>query len=121
MVPAASKGGNTRDRLKLGWQQYVRWGVTYPEKRRVLAQLGVSDRVTEQTKTAGMRAFTEINAVLQESVASGALRDVAPTFAGAIMASLAETTMDFMARDPAHADDYETSGFEAFWNAIAGK
>jgi hypothetical protein len=35
------------------------------------------------------------------------------------MGSLAETTMDFMTRDPAHADDYATSGFEAFWNAIA--
>ncbi len=119
MVPAAGKGDNARDRLRLGWQQYVRWGVTYPEKRRVLAQLGVSDRITEQTKAAGMRAFPEITALLQESVASGALRKVLPAIAGAIVASLAETTMDFMARDPSHADDYEASGFEAFWNAIA--
>ena len=121
MLPAAGKSSDARTRLRLGWQQYVRWGVTYPEKRKVLAQLGVSDRITEQTKAAGMRSFTEINAMLQESVASGALRDVPPTFAGAIMGSLAETTMDFMARDPAHADDYATSGFEAFWNAIASK
>ena len=92
---------------------------TYPEKRKVVAQLGVSDRITEQTKAAGMRSFTEINAMLAESVASGALRNVPPTFVGAIMGSLAETTMDFMARDPARADDYAMSGFEAFWNAIA--
>lgn len=121
MLPAAGKTTNARNRLRLGWQQYVRWGVSYPEKRKVLAQLGVSDRVTEQTKAAGMRAFAEINDMLQESITSGVLRDMPPAFAGAIMGSLAETTMDFMARDPAHADDYAASGFESFWNAIASK
>jgi AcrR family transcriptional regulator len=119
MLPPASESSDARERLRLGWQQYVRWGVSYPKKRKVLAQLGVSDRITEQSKAAGMRAFTEINAMLQESIASGALRDRPPAFVGAIMASLAETTMDFMARDPAHADAYAMSGFEAFWNAIA--
>jgi AcrR family transcriptional regulator len=119
MVPPASKSSDARERLRLGWQQYVRWGVSYPQKRKVLAQLGVSDRITEQSKVAGMRAFTEINEMLQESISSSALRDRPPAFVGAIMASLAETTMDFMARDPTHADAYTTSGFEAFWNAIA--
>src|SRR6202035_4599125 len=55
MLPAAGRSSDARTRLRLGWQQYVRWGVTYPEKRKVLAQLGVSDRITEQTKAAGMR------------------------------------------------------------------
>jgi AcrR family transcriptional regulator len=119
MLPPARKGSDARTRLQLGWQQYVRWGVSYPQKRKVLAQLGVSDRITEESKAAGMRAFTEINEMLQESIANGALRDRPAAFAGAILGSLAETTMDFMARDPAHAADYETSGFEAFWNAVA--
>ena len=119
MLPPASRGSDARTRLQLGWQQYVRWGVSFPQKRRVLAQLGVSDRITEQTKAAGMRAFTEINEMLHKSTSSGTLRDRPSAYVGAIMGSLAETTMDFMTRDPAHADDYATSGFEALWNAIA--
>ena len=118
-LPAATH--SVRNRLRYSWQQYVHWGVMFPEKRKVLAQLGVSDRISEQTKAAGQRGFTEINALLQESIASGALRDQPPTFVGAIMGSLAETTMDFMARDPGCADEYAASGFEAFWNAIARK
>jgi AcrR family transcriptional regulator len=110
-----------RNRLRHSWQQYVRWGVMYPEKRKVLAQLGVSDRITEQNKAAGMRGFEEINAMLQESIGSGSLRNQPPAFVGAIMGSLAETTMDFMARDPGRADEYAASGFEAFWNAIASQ
>jgi len=119
MLPPEGKSSDARTRLRLGWQRYVRWGVSHPHKRKVLAQLGVSDRITEQSKATGQRAFTEINEMLQESISSGALRERPAAFVGAIMGSLAETTMDFMARDPAHADDYETSGFEAFWNAIA--
>ena len=118
-LPAATH--SLRNRLRHSWQQYVQWGVTFPEKRKVLAQLGVSDRISEQTKAAGQRGFTDVHAMLQESIASGALRDQPLTFVGAIMGSLADTTMDFMARDPARADEYAASGFEALWNAIASK
>jgi hypothetical protein len=52
-------------------------------------------------------------------VASGAVRDHPPAFLSAIMAALAETTMDFIAREPANADRYRKAGFEAFWHAIA--
>ena len=42
-----------RDKLRYSWEQYVHWGVMFPDKRKVLAQLGVSDRITEQSKAAG--------------------------------------------------------------------
>jgi AcrR family transcriptional regulator len=121
MVTAPPSSHGLRNRLRYGWQQYVHWGVMFPEKRKALAQLGVSDRITEQTKAAGMLGFAEINAMLQDSIASGALRNQPSTFVTAIMGSLAETTMDFMSRDPARADEYAASGFEAFWNAIASQ
>lgn len=44
------------------WTHYVSWGVANPEKRKVLAQLGVSDRITAKSKAAGMVGFTELNA-----------------------------------------------------------
>jgi AcrR family transcriptional regulator len=121
MLSTLPRAQNVRSRLRHGWKQYVRWSVSNPLKRKALAQLGVSDRVTARTKAAGDRAFAEVYAMLQESIASGALRDRPPAFAGAIMASLAETTMDFMAKDPERADEYAASGFRAFWNAIATK
>ena len=119
MVASLPKAGSTRDRLRHAWRHYVQWGVSYPDKRKALAQLGVSDRVTAQSKTEGMRGFAEINALLQESLASVALSERPSSFVGAIMAALAEATMDFMAKDPARSEDYAASGFEALWNAIA--
>jgi AcrR family transcriptional regulator len=118
MLTPAPGADTTRKKLRHAWQQYVRWGVSYPEKRKVLAQLGVSDRITGESKAEGMRGFSEINALLQESSSGGALRERPPAFVGALMAALAEATMDFMAKDSQHAEEYADSGFEAFWNAI---
>jgi AcrR family transcriptional regulator len=115
------KTKSVRSRIRHAWQDYVSWGVAHPHKRKVLAQLDVSDKITERSKAAGMLAFAELNTLVHESIAAGALREHSPVFVSAIMASLAETTMDFMARDASKADEYSESGFEAFWNAIAKK
>lgn len=101
------------------WNAYVDWGVANPQKRKAMNQLNVSDRITQQSKDAGMAGFAQINAMMQESLASGVLKDQPPSFGPAIMASLAETTMEFILREPALADRYKSAGFDAFWAAIA--
>lgn len=121
MMTTYPKHASVRDRVQHVWNQFVDWGVAQPQKRRALAQLSVSERLTECTRATGMESFAEINAMIRASVASGALRDHPPAFLSAIMAALAETTMDFIAREPADADRYRKAGFEAFWHAIAQK
>ena len=49
----------------------------------------------------------------------GALRKAPLAFVLALMNSVAETTMDFMIREPAHAGRHCKVGFDAFWRAIA--
>ena len=112
---------STKNRLHYAWQVYVEWGVANPEKRKVMALLGMSERVSKESKAAGMEAFADINALLHEKGSEGAMRGHPPAFAAAIMGTLAETTMDFMAREPKQAQRYSEHGFDAFWNAIAKK
>jgi len=100
------------------WTRYVSWGVAHPEKRKVLAQLGVSDRITAENKAAGMVGFTSLNAFLAQATASTILPQQSGAFIGALLGAMAETTMDFIARDPARAQEYGQAGFEAFWNAL---
>jgi AcrR family transcriptional regulator len=121
MMGAYPKAGSIEARARYAWLQYVNWGVAFPDKRRTIAQLSVSDRLSEQTRAAGMRPFADINEMLEASIASGVLRDQPSAFVAAIMGSLAETTMEFIERDPAHAERYREAGLEAFWNAIAKK
>jgi AcrR family transcriptional regulator len=100
------------------WNSYVDWGVANPQKRKAMSQLTVSDRITPQSKDAGMVGFGQITAMLQESVAGGALKDQPHAFVGAILSSLAETTMEFILREPAMAERYKSAGFDAFWAAV---
>jgi hypothetical protein len=85
-----------------------------------MRQLAVSDRITEESKRLVGDAFGEFNDMMRECAAGGAMRHEPPSFASAIMSSIADTTMDFIAREPARAKRYTKAGFDAFWRAVAG-
>jgi AcrR family transcriptional regulator len=118
MMAGYPKHASVRERAQHVWDKFVDWGVAQPQKRRAMAQLTVSDRLTDHTRATGMHSFADVNEMIQASVASGALREHPPAFVSAIMSALAETTMDFIVREPADAQRYRRAGFEAFWNAI---
>jgi AcrR family transcriptional regulator len=114
-------GGSRRERFHHVWHRYVSWGAKRPQQRKAMAMLGISERVSAATKLAGMQAFGDIQALVAECMAGGPLQDRPSAFAAAVLGTLADTTMDFMARFPAEAGQYQASGFEACWHAIAGK
>jgi AcrR family transcriptional regulator len=108
------------DRCRYVWDCYVGWGSANPDKRKAVRQLQVSDRVTDKTRKIVGDAFADVSSTLRECAAGGVLKDQSPAFIAAIMSAIAETTMEFIAREPAHARRYTKSGFEAFWKAVAG-
>jgi AcrR family transcriptional regulator len=114
--PQAS--GPLVERARHFWNRYIKWGVSFPTKRRALRQLAVSENVTPANKIAGRTMFAEIDAVLHEGLVGGPLKGLRTDFAGAIMITLAETTIDFIEREPRRGRAFERAGFHAFWNAI---
>jgi AcrR family transcriptional regulator len=106
------------ERSRYVWDRFVGWGSTHPLKRKAMGQLAVSDRITAKTKRIGGEAFEEINKTMRESQAGGALKDQPLAFVAAIMSAMANTTMDFIAREPGRKKHYTKAGFEAFWKAI---
>ncbi|GFO62677.1 MULTISPECIES: TetR/AcrR family transcriptional regulator [Geomonas] len=119
MMSDYPKAETVKNRIKHAWEKYVAWGIKNPSKRIVLAKLGMSNRVSEQTKALGLDAFSDVVKMIQESTANGLLRDYPFDFVCAIMGSLADTSMDFIVGEPAKAEYYTNAGFEAFWNAVA--
>ena len=61
--------------------------------------------LSEDKRTAILDAATEVVAMLGVSAQT---------------AKIADTTMDFIAREPAQAKRYTKAGFDAFWRAVAG-
>lgn len=119
MLPGFPKDESIKSRIRHTWHTYVDWGVAHPHKRRVMALLSMSDRITELSKSISIVAFADINATMKQSIDTGVFREQPPAFVAAIMRTLAETTMDFMSNEPEQAERYREAGFEAYWNAIA--
>jgi AcrR family transcriptional regulator len=120
VITGYAAGKSLIDRSHHFWDRYIGWGSAHPLKRRAMRQLAVSDRITEETKKLVGDAFGEVNDMMRECAAGGTMRRQPPSFVSAIMSAIADTTMDFIAREPAQAKRYTKAGFDAFWKAVAG-
>ncbi len=122
MASAALEGLPARaephERLSLMWSNWMAWAVSHPEGRRALEQLAVSDEITPASRAAAREAMAGIRELLERIRANGPLRDAPMAFVVAIMNSIADTTMDFMIREPADADRHCKTGFDALWRIL---
>ncbi|HEV2634384.1 MAG TPA: TetR/AcrR family transcriptional regulator [Actinocrinis sp.] len=112
-------GDDPREQMLHMWSQWLRWATAYPEKRRALAQLDVSDEIATSTHEIASRAMAGIAGVLERSRANGPMRDAPLGFVVALANALAETTIDFIIRDPDNAQMHGRVGFDALWRMIA--
>ena len=104
--------------LRAIWTNYIRWGIEHAAERRAMVQLGVSGRLTAETRALALQSFSDVDALLRELIADrfeGSLE-----FASAIMSALAETSMQFILADPRHADAIADHGFKALVRALSG-
>jgi AcrR family transcriptional regulator len=122
MAAAAVDGlptdSDVRSKLLHMWTHWLQWATSFPEKRRTLAHLDVSDDITPESRQAVSRTMEGIAMLLSRSRENGPMRDVSEGFVVALMSSLADTAMDFMISDPANADKYCMTAFEGVWRML---
>jgi AcrR family transcriptional regulator len=111
--------GDVREQALHMWSRWLHWATAYPEKRRALAQLDVSDEITSPTHEAASRAVTGIAVLLERFRENGPMRDAPLEFVVALANALAEATIDFIIHDPDNTDVHARTGFDAFWRMIA--
>jgi AcrR family transcriptional regulator len=100
------------------WSSYLDWSIEFPEKRKVAAQLNVSDVVTPETRARTAEARSYIEATLRELSSRRALRGLPEGFAAATMASLQEATMELIAKQPKQREEIARRAFRVFWRAV---
>jgi AcrR family transcriptional regulator len=113
------EGSNLSAQFRHNWMQWTQWGAGFPDKRRTLAQLNVSDQLTNETRAAGMQEAEFTLDVIRRVSRNGVLKDRSPAFVFSLVETLASTTVDAMIRDPLHAADIQVAGMEAAWKAIS--
>jgi AcrR family transcriptional regulator len=108
-----------REQLLHMWDRWLDWATSFPEKRRALAQLTVSDEISAESHQAVGAGFSGMAEVLERGRADGPMRDAPLSFVLALLNAVAETTIDAIVRDPAHAEVNRGLGFEAMWRILA--
>ena len=109
---------DSKKQLRHIWTRWTNWGVAFPEKRRVLAQLTVSGEISAASREHAMKAAAPTLGVIDQVRQQGVLKSRSLAFVGAIVEAMAATTMDFMIREPQQAAHYRETGFETLWKAI---
>jgi AcrR family transcriptional regulator len=108
-----------RAKLQHLWDRYVDWGVANPDKLKVMLLLRTSDALTDAARAAGYAPFAEVEQMALESIQAGVLRDYPVPFIAAMMSTLAETTISFIALQPSAAARYRSDGFAVLWHGLA--
>lgn len=101
------------------WQNWTDWALMSPEKRRALAQLGVSDEITPATRAAASQGMANVVQLIKLVCASGPMHKIPIGFVFTLMNAVAESTIDFMTQDPANAKKHCRVGFDALWRMVA--
>jgi AcrR family transcriptional regulator len=113
------KDAELREQFFHTWQNWMNWAMLFPEKRRALAQLGVSDEITPATRAAAHKTMAGIAELIERSRANGPMRAAPMAFVGLLVNSVAEATMDYIVQDPSNAKKHSKGGFDALWRMIA--
>ena len=121
MMSDFPRRASVRERFQHVWDRYVIWGVNNHAQQRALQQITVWSGLTEESKRAGIAPFLEIEKMAEAAVAQHLFLDRPLEFIRAAMAALADTTMEFMRRDPDQAEMYRRNGFEMLWAGVTRK
>jgi AcrR family transcriptional regulator len=105
------------ERMRSVWMAYLKWGVRNPSKRRAMAQLSVSHRITKQVRDESMEQLREIETLLKECI--GPKKTLTVAFAVAIMTALSEVTIGFITSDIKRASKYAEMGFVTLMKTLS--
>lgn len=117
-LPDITPDSNPQGTFRSLWNGIIDWNLDNDVPSKAMRQLAVSDLITAETRAEGSAPFRGIETMFAAIIAKGALKNVSPAFAGAILQNLAETVTQFITQEPAQRKRYKEVGFQMFWNAI---
>lgn len=106
--------GTRQECARALWNGYINWGLAHRAASSAVAQLAVSAVLTDAARASADALFPELE-FMADALGNDIFRGQPVGFADAIFFALANTTMDFAARDPGRAESYKASGFTAIW------
>ncbi|MGI5214002.1 TetR/AcrR family transcriptional regulator [Plantactinospora sp. CA-290183] len=110
--------GGLRPQAERAWARWMAWGTADPSRKRALALLCTSHQITAESHAAAADAMAGVTELLERGRVTGVLRDQPLDYAVEVAEALADTTMNFMIREPAAAGRHSAAGFAALWRIL---
>lgn len=118
VIGAVPAEGTFRERTFRAWSCWTAWGASAPAKQRALTALDASPEVSAQSRAEAHAAMEGVDELFEEARQDGPLREQPLEFVVGLVAAVAATTMEFMARDPDQGERHCRAGFAAVWRAL---
>jgi AcrR family transcriptional regulator len=117
-VADAPLDAEPREQLRYVWYGMLRWAAERPQERAALAQLSVSNDVTDTSRAVAHKPYAEVEALLDRCRANGAIRDASLAFVASLVMAMVDAAIDGLAAEPDAAERHAAIGFDALWRAI---
>ena len=118
VLAAIPSDQDEKSQLRCFWLARTQWGAANPAKRKVSAQLHVSDTITDASRRAATVSAAPILNLIDQVARRGTLRAAPRSYVVELVEGMAGATMDFMIANPAIAEDVSQAGFDALWQML---
>ena len=100
------------------WEFWMWWAENVPEKRRAMRQLEGAKEISLETRNAAYEAMAGVGRVVDRARAGSLVGKAPLRYVVGLVVSTADTTMDFIDRDPRNRKSYSRAGLEAVWRVL---
>jgi AcrR family transcriptional regulator len=107
------EGQSDAKQLAAIWEFWMWWAENVPEKRKALRQLEGAREVSAETRLAAYEAMAGVGRVVERARAGSRIGKAPLRYVVGLVVSTAETSMDFMERDPRNKKSYSRAGLNA--------
>jgi AcrR family transcriptional regulator len=101
------------DQLAQIWEFWMWWAENVPEKRRAMRQLEGAKEISLETRYAAYEAMAGVGQVVERARAGSVVGKAPLRYVVGLVVSTAETSMDFIDRDPRNKKSYSRAGLNA--------
>ncbi|UYU30898.1 TetR/AcrR family transcriptional regulator [Siccibacter colletis] len=118
MIDKLDSKGDHKENTRYIWNRFIDWGLAHPQANLTMRKLEVSNRITEESEQVVNDLYPEMYEICEQAVSPVFRSPEFRNFGDEMFFALAQTTMEFAAREPHRTDDFKATGFDAVWRAL---
>lgn len=110
-----------KDRIQHTWGEWIDWGVDHPEAFKAMAQLEVSDKLSQEAREEGLKICGDAAQIFDSIAFEGLPDQLSGIFFNALSTAIAQATIDFAISHPEHTEASKAAAFDMVWKGLTWK